>query len=234
MFRKLKIKLLRNKAFVNYLKYALGEILLVMIGILLAIQINNANENRKNRDKESLILHELHKDFTENLDKFQILKQLQYQTFHNGEIVFRNLDKMDVSSSRDSVYRHVTGMFGGYHYYPSNGLVESLISTGDIQLISNDTLRKYLVSWNDVLKNYTERVAIDVEFWANQVEPYVIRHGNFYEINSIENKKLVEDPVFINMLVRKQHYNSNVVSAIDDDNGIAFCMQEIVRLTTKD
>ena len=40
----------------KYLKYALGEILLVMIGILLAVQVNNWNENRKTKIKEIKIL----------------------------------------------------------------------------------------------------------------------------------------------------------------------------------
>jgi len=46
-----------------------------------------------------------------------------------------------------------------------------------------------------------------------------------------ENKMLVKDRVFINMLVRKQHYNRNVVSAITNVDGIEHYMKEIIRLT---
>ena len=122
-------------------------------------------------------------------------------------------------------------MFGGYSYYPSNGVVESLINTGEINLIRNDTLREYLVSWSDVLTDYTERVKIDIAFWTNQIEPYVIQNGNFYKLDTPENRKLVTDPVFLNMLVRKQHYNTNVVKAITGSDGLEFLLQEIVRLT---
>ena len=51
----------------KYLKYALGEILLVMIGILLAVQVNNWNENRKTKIKEIKILMELRSDLVQNL-----------------------------------------------------------------------------------------------------------------------------------------------------------------------
>ena len=122
-------------------------------------------------------------------------------------------------------------MFGGYNYYPSNGVVESLISSGDIRYIKDDSLKKYLVSWNDVLTNYSERVAIEISFWSSQVEPYVIRNGDFYNIDSDKNKKLIEDPVFISMLVRQHHYNSNIISVIRNQDGLEFYMEEIVRLT---
>lgn len=231
MFQKTKQKLIKNNQIGKYLKYALGEIILVMLGILLALQVNNRNENRKDREKEKVILSELNKDFEQNLQRFKEIKQMQFNTYNSGVIVFRNLDKLHIPTSRDSVYRYVTGMFGGYSYYPSNGVVESLINSGEIRLIKNDTLRNYLVSWKDVLNDYTERVDIDIKFWSNQIEPFVIQHGNFYQVATDENKSLVEDREFINMLVRKQHYNRNVVSAIQKENGIEHYMTEIIRLT---
>jgi hypothetical protein len=231
MFHRIKKKLIKNNKVKNYIKYACGEIILVMLGILLALQVNTWNENRKNSEKEQVILGELNKDFTLNLSKFQEVKKLQYSTYKCGSIVFRNINKLDILESRDSVYKYVTGMFGGYTYYPSNGVVESLISTGDIRYIKNDTLKKYLVSWADVLTDYSERVAIDIDFWSNQIEPYLIKNGDFYNLSSDKNKALVLDTIFINMLVRKQHYNSNVVSAIENKEGIEFYMKEITRLS---
>ena len=231
MFHRIKQQLIRNDNISNYLKYAFGEIILVMLGILLALQVSTWNENRKNAEREQIILQELNKDFSQNLERFQEVKRLQFQTYYSGEVVFRNIQSLQIPESRDSVFKFVTGMFGGYNYYPSNGVVSSLISTGDIRFITNDSLKKYLVSWSDVLTDYSERVAIDIAFWSNQIEPYVIRNGSFLNIGSAKNKSLVEDPIFINMLVRKQHYNKNVVSAIENKNGIEFYMEKIVQLT---
>ena len=58
-FRKIRQKLLSENKFRNYLIYALGEILLVMVGILLALQVNNWNENRKTNEQESELLKSL-------------------------------------------------------------------------------------------------------------------------------------------------------------------------------
>lgn len=230
-FRGIRKKLLHEGKTANYLKYTIGEIVLVVIGILIALQINNWNENRKNRIKEKAILKELHKDFSKNLEEFYPIKQAQLNTFNSGEIVFRNIRTLHLQASRDSVFRYATGMFGGYPYHPSNGVVESLISTGDINLIRNDTLRKYLVSWKDVLYDYSEDVAIDRELWAYQIEPYVIQHGDFLNVSSDKNKKLLTDTVFINMLVRKQFFNRNIVDAMQGSDGLEHYLKEITRLS---
>lgn len=215
----------------NYLLYAVGEIVLVMIGILLALQVNNWNEERKDRIKERAILNQLHGEFSKNLEEFLPVKQNQINTLNNGAIVFRNIDDLEDKIARDSVYRHVVGMFGGYPYYPSNGVVESLISSGDFKLINNDTLRKYLVSWNDVLNNYEEYVEIDRAFWSENIEPYIIQNGNFLNLRSTENLALVEDLVFLNMLYRKQFFQRNIVNSISREEGLEHYLNEITRLS---
>ena len=217
-----------------YSRYAIGEIILVVIGILIALQVNNWNEERRNRVKEKAILKELHKDFKKNLEEFLPVKQNQLNTLRSGQIVFRNLKKLHIPESRDSVFRYATGMFGGYPYHPSNGVVESLISTGDINLIRNDTLRNYLVSWKDVLTDYATDVAIDREFWSNRIEPYVIEHGDFMNLGSDRNKKLLIDTVFVNMLVRKQFFQKNIVNAMEGNDGLEHYLKEITRLSKTD
>ena len=234
LFRNVRRNLMNEGKTANYLKYAIGEIILVVIGILLALQVNNWNEARKDRAKEKVILKALNKDFQKNLDNFLPIKQFQFNTFNNGEIVLRNIDKLHMPQSRDSVMKRATGMFGGYPYHPSSGVVKSLISTGDINLIRNDTLKNYLVSWNDILTNYLEFVAIDREFWSERIEPYVIQHGDFLHLDDIKNKKLLVDTVFVNMLVRKQFFNKNIVNTIQGNDGLEFYIREIVRLSKID
>ena len=231
IFRKIREKLLEQSKLKNYLLYATGEIILVMIGILLALEVNNRNSFRKDRSKEKAILVELNKDFKKNLARFEEVKADQINTYNNGLVVFRNLDKMDDPVSRDSVYRHAQGVFGGYTYYPSDGVVESLISSGDFNLIQNDTLRKYLVSWNDILSRYKLHVEIDRQLWSNQIEPYIVKNGHLSELRHEKNIQLLSDPVFINLLVRKQFYNKNVVNAIEGEDGLDHYIREIERLT---
>ncbi|MEJ2585524.1 MAG: DUF6090 family protein [Robiginitalea sp.] len=66
-FRQIRQRLLTDSKFNKYLLYAVGEILLVVIGILIALQINNWNEERKAREREQQLLISLSEDFKSNL-----------------------------------------------------------------------------------------------------------------------------------------------------------------------
>ena len=66
-FRHIRQRLLTENRFSKYLLYAVGEIILVVIGILIALQINNWNEDRKMRQSERQILLSLSDDFMANL-----------------------------------------------------------------------------------------------------------------------------------------------------------------------
>ena len=232
LLRKVRQQLFEQGKFGEYVKYAIGEIILVMIGILLALQVNNWNEARKDKLREHGILTALYRDFQGNIEAFQPLMVNQQNTFRSGEIVLRNIGTLEIGASRDSVYQYATGMFGGYPYYPSNGVVQSLISSGDINLISNDTLKNYLVSWSDVLNRYTSNVEIDRQLWTSTIEPYIMQHGDFTNASSEKNKLLLSDPVFINMLARKQFFQRNIINAIQDENGLLHYLKEIVRLSS--
>ena len=70
-FRKIRQKLLTENKFSKYLIYAIGEIVLVVVGILIALQINNQNESRKEKELEieliNLLISDLEEKRKENL-----------------------------------------------------------------------------------------------------------------------------------------------------------------------
>ncbi|MDX1591318.1 MAG: DUF6090 family protein [Balneolaceae bacterium] len=57
----------------KYILYAIGEILLVVIGILIALQVNNWNEQRKRQNEEKQYLAALHSDFESAESSFQLI-----------------------------------------------------------------------------------------------------------------------------------------------------------------
>ena len=79
-FRKIRQSLLTQNKVSQYLFYAIGEIILVVIGILIALYINNANEKRKNNEKIATILKEIQKDIltdiTESINLFDRYKRV--------------------------------------------------------------------------------------------------------------------------------------------------------------
>ena len=68
-FKRIRQRLITEERLTKYLIYAAGEIALVMIGILLALQINNWNKDRKDRAAEQELLSQLSTEFQSNLDQ---------------------------------------------------------------------------------------------------------------------------------------------------------------------
>ena len=71
--RQIRQRLLTDNKFIKYLMYAVGEILLVVIGILIALQINTWNEERIERKNEVKLLKELKADLDDNLEEIENL-----------------------------------------------------------------------------------------------------------------------------------------------------------------
>ena len=69
-FRKIRFNLMEKNKTGKYLKYAIGEIVLVVLGILIALQINNWNELNKERANEKIILNEIRDNLKFDLKDF--------------------------------------------------------------------------------------------------------------------------------------------------------------------
>src|SRR6056297_654966 len=102
-FRKIRKKLLTKNKFSKYLLYAIGEIVLVVIGILIALQINTWNEEQKNRFEEKNLLLELRTEFREKKESLEankrrgagFIKNISiYDTYANASAPKYNLDSL--------------------------------------------------------------------------------------------------------------------------------------------
>lgn len=95
-FRKIRQQLMNQSKFQKYITYAIGEIILVVIGILIALQINNHNEDFKTREKEIGYLKNIKTDLQGTileLDDFILTRKQQIEAAHrtidyfNGKVV---------------------------------------------------------------------------------------------------------------------------------------------------
>lgn len=156
-------RLRRNNMNSKYLKYALGEIVLVVIGILIALSINNANETCNARKYELKMLSEIENALSQDIPVFENFDSIF--SVWNASIIYLtneiNKPKAHVSS-RDSLQFHLTKIneIGVYSIY-NNGPYEALKSSG-MDRISNDELR------NEIARLYSRDLpAIDI--WINEI-----------------------------------------------------------------
>ena len=98
-FRKIRRKLLTENKFSKYLLYAIGEIILVVIGILIALQINNWNSLQNDRDIEQSTLKNLKAEFEENLEQLRIDNDLN-QASLDAAYALLQLERITYQSNR--------------------------------------------------------------------------------------------------------------------------------------
>ncbi len=142
-FRKIRQQLLSENKFSKYFLYAIGEIILVVIGILIALQINSWNEGRKDRLKEQVILLQLKDEYQANLQQLNGKMQLRKKIVASG-LILLNFMSAPEDVQRDSAIYHLSNII----YDPTFDPIENdLISSGNIRLIRNEKLRLLLSNW---------------------------------------------------------------------------------------
>ena len=133
----------------KYLKYAIGEIVLVMIGILLALQINNWNENRKDRIKEKELEIALLSDFKETKTRLQETINKQQQVINQSRQLIISYETQQLMTIKDSLPRFIGSGFGAWwRAEPVTKTYQSMISTGNIDLLSNSDLKQKLAEFH--------------------------------------------------------------------------------------
>lgn len=170
-FRKIRQKLLSENKFSKYLLYAIGEIILVVIGILIALSINNWNENRKEAQFEQKLLKELKSDFTYN--QMELTRNIGKATLlaHNCDSLLVLFDLPDDKVNPGEFFGYVRKLGGYSTYNPSNGALNNLISSGNLNIIKNDSLRTHLARWTGMLEDVKEDEKRLINFGDAQMNP---------------------------------------------------------------
>ena len=222
-FRKIRQNLLTENKTGKYFKYAIGEIVLVMIGILLALQVSNWNQERKDRISERKLLDNIHRDFIQNKVSFDSVKAIHY----------RGLDALEklvvlFPLNNDNVKFNLKLQRMTYNPYSSS--VESAVNSNSLQLIQDENLQKYLVSWKDVLLDYQEDENryydyMDDFYWPYYRDVYDYT-GKFTEMNLAVRKT----KKFQNMIIFRRNLIRAIVTVIEEEP-IENHINEIIRLT---
>ena len=152
-FRKIRQNLLVENKTGKYFKYAIGEIILVVIGILIALSINNWNETRKIRNTEQQYLHTLKEEFSFNKVE---LEKIMNRNSINAENAIKFINIMGPESpqiTEDEFSFLLSGALSfEVQFDPNQGVLDEIISSGKLGLFSNDELKFALSSWKGLLQ----------------------------------------------------------------------------------
>ena len=211
-FRKIRQNLLMENKTGKYFKYAIGEIVLVIIGIVIALQISNWNENRKNLEAEKGVLSNIYKDLTTDsiqfayyLNQFQKIETLHLQLYKIG---LKN-DALDTISEpalirRTLYFKQLIGAdFKEYAQTLDNSKIrEALISyTRSIADMENVYWIELLPLLSEKLKPYlAEQELYNTSNW------FELKKRTFkdYNLDEINGKNLVDERGLIELAKTKK------------------------------
>ncbi|RYM34922.1 hypothetical protein ERX46_05980 [Brumimicrobium glaciale] len=202
-FRKIRQKSLIENKFTKYLIYALGEIVLVVIGIVIALQINNQNEESKLKHKELILLIEMQLNLKEDLSVLNGTIGANKERIRSNEAVKTALEtKLPFN---DSLKYHFGNTFGNFQLTENTSAWENMKSIG-FDLISNDSLRNSLSRLYSTKYVYLENVEKGVDDWYQwkQLYPQVLKHIHIEMLwvsGTPENyEELIEDREFLEVI----------------------------------
>ncbi|WP_171032476.1 DUF6090 family protein [Winogradskyella algicola] len=152
----------------KYFKYAVGEIVLVVIGILIALQINNWNEQRKEHSKEQALLKRLEKEFISNRNQLLDKIELRNTLIENCRQLLDYYDDPE-NATRDSILVYLSTI-----QPPTFDPIQNdLVSSGNIEILKDETLKQLLVNWSTDVIQLQEVEQVFFRFCEQRIYPHL-------------------------------------------------------------
>jgi hypothetical protein len=231
LFRNIRKNLLNEGKTTKYFKYAIGEIILVVIGILIALSINNWNELRKERFKEQKILVELQSQFKDNLIQLEDKIRQRKLIIKNSK---RALELMDSETvvSMDTLTAILSSLILSPTFDPIDN---EIMTAANLQLIENDSLRRYLTTFTSGIIDFKDQESEWVDIYRNITMEHLIDLGISRNINvsfflNPENLAYLNDKSMIEEIQITGSKNVPTVEAILSDKKLEGILANAVGL----
>ena len=210
-FRHIRQRMIKENRVSKYLLYAIGEIMLVVVGILIALQVSDWNEGRKYQKQEVKILNQLNDDLKANEIEINGLNDIQKTRLRMCDSILVYLN--DRRAFDDSLKLYFEKVNGDGLFNCSNTTYKYIQSQG-VNFLSNDTLRmKVTRMYERDFQNIFTREQITWQIMQESLQPAYDRlfktslatnqADNHYLVNMPKDMQaLYGDEAFKNVLVR--------------------------------
>ena len=181
--RRIRRSLIEDGHLRKYLVYAVGEILLVMIGILLALQVNNWNESRKSELELNLLVENLKQEFETNAAELAQMKAEVQSTMEATKQLLSNIGDSELTISESELDSLIEMAFYWPTWIPTNSVSEELKNSGKLSSLNHEKMKDLLFKW--------ERQFLDINEWNRRMEEgsqgvidYVRNNGSLRNVNA--------------------------------------------------
>lgn len=164
-FRHIRLAMISNNKFSKYLLYAVGEIVLVVIGILIALQINNSNELKKVRAQELHYLKNIKSDLKRNIAHIDTYISSRQTAINSANTIIEHFEGKPIEDLE--VFNvHTVNIYTWNKFFQINNTFQELVNSGNLALISNDSIKSVLLNMEtvyNILKDEEAHFRYDAE-----------------------------------------------------------------------
>ena len=220
LFRKTRQNLLMENKKSKYIKYAIGEIVLVVIGILIAMQVNNANENRKDTIKAENFLTKLKGQIERNIETVQWHQEDNKDFIQTSERLISLLNSNSVENIESKLDTLILVSVFDYNLNLDMLSLSEARNNGDLDLVKSDSLTLNIYRFIKLYDDIRETERITNEDLSLNFKPYLNKHYNVRNLiymngypelkksafDQKRNLKILSDQLFENLLVTRFLY----------------------------
>lgn len=213
----------------RYFLYALGEVLLIVVGILLAFYVDNINADKQAREVEIDLLNEIKANLVSNIQILERTLTTESDYLHYNEMI---LDYLDNRKPYDEELDQAFGVYfwtvstnpviGGYEFLKSKG----------IDLVTNDSLRS-MISF--IFENEFSILKSENEVWSNNLQqnisyPYHVKHfRRYYSTDENNNEIELAKPFDYQSLLKDDEFKSINTEIISNRKWNINSLQNLIR-----
>ena len=184
--------MLTENKFSKYLIYAFGEILLVVIGILIALSVNTWNQNNQNRKQGREILNQLLIEYKNNLTQINSKISIRKEIINSSIKLLGHTNSNVQSINNDSLNSYLTKFVLRPTFDPELSVSDELMNSGKLYLLTNSELRNKVSAFSSSLIELKEEEIIIMNWVEERILPFLIKHYQIGRMNMsfLDDEKL--------------------------------------------
>lgn len=190
----------------RYFKYAIGEIILVVIGILIALQINNWNQERIVKEQNHVLLQNLNKEFSENLVELDASVQRMNSLIDGLETLLKIMRTQDSIMTESEFDQLLNTTFWFPTWKPSALVLMELKTSGALSKLNNTELKSLLFKWEREFDKMETNKQNFLQYGAEYIE-FITKNGSVRNIDALteSTKSLQKSTIAKNDLTLLKH-----------------------------
>ncbi len=135
----------------KYTRYAIGEVILVVLGILIALQINNWSEQAKERAREVHYLENIKSDLYLNIAEIDRYIATRTKAIESANIILEHFEGKPLTDL-PAFSEHTINIYTWRKFFQNNNTFQELVNSGNLALISNDSIKTTLLNMEQLYK----------------------------------------------------------------------------------